>query len=199
MICADCLHNDHRRLFRPDPLDLLGLGLAFWTGWAAIVALLQIWHLAFPVSRAALALVLLLGATGLLLEARSLAGLARTGAHRAPALVVLLIPALLWMANRSAGPAQFFDLGLSYLQAVQWNSSYPIVPGLGNLHGRLAFNSAYLLYGAPWLIRCRLPAGRRTLPAARCSSRCWPRAWQGSPHWSRARDCPAWPSGTASS
>ncbi len=137
-----------RRLFRPGPLDLLGLCVAFWTGWAAIVALLQIWHLALPVNRAALVLTLIIGATGLLLAARPLAGLAREGVRRAPVLVILLIPTLLWMANRSTGPAQFFDLGLYYLQAVQWNSNYPIVPGLGNLHGRLAFNSAYFLYGA---------------------------------------------------
>lgn len=137
-----------RRLFRPGPLDLLGLCVAFWTGWAAIVALLQIWHLALPVNQAALVLVLIFGGAGLLREAQPLASLARTGVRRAPALVVLLIPTLLWMANRSTGPAQFYDLGLYYLQAVQWNSSYSIVPGLGNLHGRLAFNSAYFLYGA---------------------------------------------------
>lgn len=137
-----------RRLFRLGPLDRLGLCVAFWTGWAAIVALLQIWHLALPVNRVALILTLIIGATGLLLEARPLAGLAREGVRRAPVLVILLIPTLLWMANRSTGPAQFYDLGLYYLQAVQWNSNYPIVPGLGNLHGRLAFNSAYFLYGA---------------------------------------------------
>jgi hypothetical protein len=39
--------------------------------------------------------------------------------------------------------------------------AYPIVPGLGNLHPRLAFNSAYFLYaaaldGEPWL-HCAQP------------------------------------------
>ncbi len=139
-----------RRLFRPlGPLDLLGLCVAFWTGWAAMVALLQIWHLIFPVNRAALVLVLGLGGAGLVLEARSLAGLAREGVRRAPILVILLIPTLLWMANRSTDDAQqHYDAGLYYLSSLQWNSNYPIVPGLGNLHGRLAYNSAYFLYGA---------------------------------------------------
>lgn len=137
-----------RRLFRPGPLDLLGLCVAFWTGWAAIVALLQIWHLALPVNRVALILTLIIGATGLLLEARPLAGLAREGVRRAPVLVILLIPTLLWMANRSTVSTSHYDLGLYYQQTIQWNSSYPIIPGLGNLHDRLAYNSAYFLYGA---------------------------------------------------
>jgi len=38
----------------------------------------------------------------------------------------------------------FYDTGLYHLQAVQWNSRFPVTLGLGNLHGRLAFNS--LLY-----------------------------------------------------
>jgi hypothetical protein len=35
----------------------------------------------------------------------------------------------------------FYDTGLYHLQSVKWNSEFPIVLGLGNLHGRLAFNS----------------------------------------------------------
>jgi len=38
----------------------------------------------------------------------------------------------------------FYDTGLYHLQSVMWNREFPITPGLGNLHGRLAFNS--LLY-----------------------------------------------------
>ncbi len=34
-----------------------------------------------------------------------------------------------------------YDGGLYYLQTMRWIREYPIVPGLGSLHGRLAFNS----------------------------------------------------------
>jgi uncharacterized MnhB-related membrane protein len=34
-----------------------------------------------------------------------------------------------------------YDNGLYHLQAVKWNSEFPITPGLANLHGRLALNS----------------------------------------------------------
>ncbi|SDY20176.1 LIC_10190 family membrane protein [Hymenobacter psychrophilus] len=40
------------------------------------------------------------------------------------------------------------DTGLYHAQTVQWLQTYPVVPGLGNLHGRLAFNShLHLLTG----------------------------------------------------
>jgi hypothetical protein len=35
----------------------------------------------------------------------------------------------------------FYDTGLYHLQTFMWNSQFPITFGLGNLHGRLAFNS----------------------------------------------------------
>jgi len=38
-----------------------------------------------------------------------------------------------------------YDLGLYYLQAFEWNRQFPVVAGLGNLHGRLAFNSILFL------------------------------------------------------
>ncbi len=41
-----------------------------------------------------------------------------------------------------------YDDGLYHLQTIRWLRSYPLPPGLGNLHGRLAFNSAYLCYAA---------------------------------------------------
>jgi hypothetical protein len=37
------------------------------------------------------------------------------------------------------------DIGLYHLQSLMWLEEYSVVPGLGNLHGRLAFNSNSLL------------------------------------------------------
>ena len=36
-----------------------------------------------------------------------------------------------------------YDSGLYHVQSIKWIQTYPVVPGLGNLHGRLAFNSMY--------------------------------------------------------
>lgn len=38
-----------------------------------------------------------------------------------------------------------YDEGLYHLQSMMWSEKYKVVPGLGNLHGRLAFNSNFLL------------------------------------------------------
>ena len=38
-----------------------------------------------------------------------------------------------------------YDINLYHLQSLIWNEQYSVVPGLGNLHGRLSFNSNSLL------------------------------------------------------
>lgn len=42
----------------------------------------------------------------------------------------------------------FPDSGLYHAQFIRWAQQYPVVPGLGNLHGRLAFNSHLHLLAA---------------------------------------------------
>jgi len=49
-----------------------------------------------------------------------------------------------------------YDTGLYHAQAVRWIEEYGIVPGLGNLHMRLAYNSAFMslqaLFSLKWLL-----------------------------------------------
>ena len=40
------------------------------------------------------------------------------------------------------------DTGIYHAQAIRWMELYPVVPGLGNLHSRLAFNSNWLVLNA---------------------------------------------------
>ncbi len=48
----------------------------------------------------------------------------------------------------SASPPAYYDDGLYYWQFIKWMNEYAIVPGLGNLHPRLAFNSNWHLLSA---------------------------------------------------
>jgi hypothetical protein len=137
-----------RRLFQSAPLQALDLFVAFWVGWAGLLALLQVWHLLLPISAVTQLLAAILGAAGLALEWRALVALVLAALRSAPGPLAFLGLALPWMANRSTGPAQNYDLGLYYLQVISWNSSYAIVPGLGNLHTRFGFNNSYFLYAA---------------------------------------------------
>lgn len=46
---------------------------------------------------------------------------------------------------KSTQPVQNYDTGLYHAQAIRWMETYRAIPGLGNLHDRLVFNSSWLL------------------------------------------------------
>jgi hypothetical protein len=55
---------------------------------------------------------------------------------------------LLFIANQALGDPKHGDSGLYHFPAIQWITSFPIVPGLGNLHEWLGFNQSYFLYAS---------------------------------------------------
>lgn len=71
---------------------------------------------------------------------------------RIAALLLALVFTLLWTTQ---SPDQY-DTGLYHAQAVRWVEDYGVVPGLGNLHMRLAYNSAFMslqaLFSLGWLL-----------------------------------------------
>jgi hypothetical protein len=145
---------------------------AFWTGWAATIIFLQLWHLARPVNEwaalvvgAAALLGWLVGARGKLHQPEAPARVvprSRFGlVERKAALIsaAVLVAGLIVLAGYALGPPTY-DTGLYHLNAVRWLKTYAIVPGLGNLHGRLAYNNSSFLYDAlldlgPWAWRGR--------------------------------------------
>ncbi|MHC4397396.1 MAG: hypothetical protein ACYS1A_17285, partial [Planctomycetota bacterium] len=129
--------------------------MAFWMGLACTILFLQLWHLKMPVGPLALAMVSAVGLVGLIWNRRDIICWLRTNlpGKRWPLVAMLVLT--IWLANRSAGPCTTDDSGLYHLSGVRWNTAYPIVVGLGNLHGPLAFNNVSFLYGAlletgPW-------------------------------------------------
>ena len=120
---------------------------AFWAGWAAAIGLLQVWHFFFPVSTPALVLMIVVSAAGWAIFAR--AGRCRDllKGDKLALLAASALP-LLIMANHVLFSEPSYDHGLYHLQTVKWYNAHAIVRGLGNLHHRLAFNSANLLPGA---------------------------------------------------
>ncbi|MEP6893734.1 MAG: hypothetical protein ABI927_08150, partial [Gaiellaceae bacterium] len=51
----------------------------------------------------------------------------------------------LWLANRSLAAALYYDLGLYHFGSIEYAAHYAVIPGLGNLHGRLGAGNAHLL------------------------------------------------------
>ena len=68
------------------------------------------------------------------------------------AVVLCFLLTLLWTTQ---SPGQY-DTGLYHAQAIRWVEEYGVVPGLGNLHMRLAYNSAFMclqaLFSLGWLL-----------------------------------------------
>jgi hypothetical protein len=68
--------------------------------------------------------------------------------HLNKILLVVALISFFFILVKSTCPPEVFDTGLYHAQAIRWIEEYPVVPGLGNLHGRLAFNSAWFLPNA---------------------------------------------------
>lgn len=76
----------------------------------------------------------------------------RPAVWRIVAILLCFVLTLLW-TTRSPGQ---YDTGLYHAQAIRWIEEYGVVPGLGNLHMRLAYNSAFMslqaLFSLGWLV-----------------------------------------------
>ena len=132
------------------------LFFSFWVGWAYAIFFLQIWNLFFKIDWRAFLLISVVGAIGSLWNYQDTWRLTKKSIFKYWYVYLILMLITLWMANRSILSPFTYDSGLYHLNSVQWSVSFPVVPGLGNLHGRLAFNSSHFLYLAllqvgPWI------------------------------------------------
>lgn len=130
--------------------------LATWLGFAVVLQFLAVWHFFAPITSTPALAVLVIGIGGFLVLRPRLPGAGPAASRRLfiGGAVAFLVFAY-WEANLALGPNVAWDSGLYHMQAVQWARSYPIVPGLANLHGPLGFNNLGFLYFAaldhgPW-------------------------------------------------
>jgi len=119
---------------------------ALWAGFSATILLLQMSNLFSGIGiRTTMALVGLgLGSLCLYFSRLRAVDLRRLSAWR----VILLVLALLWLSNRALQAPLVEDSGIYHFSSIRWANQLPLPPGLGNLHGRLAFNQSYFLYVA---------------------------------------------------
>ena len=121
----------------------------YWLGWAAGLGFLQIWHFFSPVG----------SLSGLLLSAAGLVGwwkhrhsvtawFKKVSAWKTILTALIILVCAVFISNQVITGKVHYDHGLYHLQTVKWLQSYALVPGLGNLHHRLAFNNASLLFTA---------------------------------------------------
>ena len=118
---------------------------AFWMGLAISVALLEVWNLLLPITPWATILLLCISILGILANGAVLFRRFKLTLETSRWLFFLGVALAFFLAVRACGPCQYYDTGLYGAPAVHWIQTYPAVPGLANLHGRLGFNSSVLL------------------------------------------------------
>src|SRR5215471_855790 len=121
------------------------LGDSFWMGLGVSVAVLEIWSLVGRISLTTTICLSVMGAFGLLVNRSTLRNQVRNEWQANRRWIVPALAVVLFLAFRASGPCDYYDTGLYGAQAVRWIMTYPAVPGLANLHGRLGFNSSAFL------------------------------------------------------
>jgi hypothetical protein len=122
-----------------------------WLGWAFTLVILQLSHFLFPLTASIVVPVFL---TGVAFSAPQIVNVLRHFSQqrfpvmRTATLVIIMLAGASWIASRSMMPPTNTDSGGYHFNAIRWINAFPIVPGLGNLHGRLAFNQAFFPYAA---------------------------------------------------
>ncbi len=136
---------------------LRGMDSILMAGLIAVTVYAEVFSLFYKVGRAANILLLLscAGVAGVLHGPmrRSLESWWKeTGAGKKAVLLMLF---LLWAYFSSRG-YMAYDSDLYHAQSIRWIEEYGVVPGLGNLHERFAYNSAAFainaLYSMKWLV-----------------------------------------------
>ncbi|MFT3928192.1 MAG: hypothetical protein QM778_37030 [Myxococcales bacterium] len=124
---------------------------AFWFGYVITIAFLQLWSLAFPIRLPALLVLVGLSALGFFVSGDPLRARLRAWRHRPRrvlALSAFTIVIAVVVALYAVNTVIWYDTHLYHLQAVKWARFHPAIPGIANLHSRLAFNNSIHLFAA---------------------------------------------------
>lgn len=123
-----------------------GFGVAFWCGFVTLIFFLQIINLVAGIGSATTGFFIAIGCCGYLFHRSRFASIDLRSFsiwH-----LLLLILALVWLSNRALQAPLLDDSGIYHFSSIRWANDLPLPPGLGNLHGHLAFNQSYFLFVA---------------------------------------------------
>lgn len=134
--------------------------ITVWLGFCIVVGCIEIVHLFVPIDWKVALVFAVIGTLGCQLNAKSLAALkdnSSTDVLPASGMLLLFfnglrrypfrsclaaIVVIVWCFRAMEVPTMY-DSGLYHFGSIRWLNEYPIVPGLGNLHWRLALNQSY--------------------------------------------------------
>ena len=126
-----------------------------WIGWVAILIILQVVNIFLPLDWRASVFVYLSGVVfGGFRIVRSIrdsfrsANFTRRDGIRAVIFFCIILLAARWAAFTGMDAVSNYDSGLYHFNIIRWMNTYAIIPGLGDLHSRLAYNQSFFLYAA---------------------------------------------------
>jgi hypothetical protein len=118
---------------------------AFWAGLCAVVTCLQLYHFFQPIDILIAELVGVLGLSGVAYNRIAIVKALRQGIRIGFWPAMCYIVAVLTIAARCAGQVVHYDTGFYGDTVVRWFTTYPLVPGLTNLHRQIGLNSNVFL------------------------------------------------------
>jgi hypothetical protein len=122
-----------------------------WLGWACCLFILQAIHFFLPITAYVVVPLLSVGVIISIFQLRAdiQRFLQQWGVSMfSLAVGLIFLGFAAWVASRAMLPATVYDSGLYHFNAIRWINTFSVVPGLGNLHGRLAFNQSFFIYVA---------------------------------------------------
>ncbi len=123
---------------------LLSFSCCFWVGLALLVTVLQIINLDWGINLFVIRSACFLGLFCFWLFRKRVD--VSFWQRLKPWQILLTGLLFLWVADRALAGPDVYDSGLYHFSSVRWANEQPLPPGLGNLHGRLAFNQSYFLF-----------------------------------------------------
>lgn len=129
-------------------------------GLAAVTVYAQIFSLFYKVSGLSCVVLFFIGCILIILYHVTSHGKcwskAKNSLQITPYQWIIIICILLATAAWTVGMPNHSDTNLYHNQAIQWIEKYGVVPGLGNLHNRFAYNSAFMplqaLFSLQWIL-----------------------------------------------
>jgi hypothetical protein len=125
--------------------------MPIWLGWALTLLVFQLLRFFLPITAYVVIPVFVLGLVFSIPQIWNTVRrfpLQRSVSRLTVISAIVALGVVVWIVSRAMVAPENFDSGLYHLNAIRWISTYPIVLGLGNLHGRLAFNQSFFTYVA---------------------------------------------------
>lgn len=117
----------------------------FWVGLVVAFGILQIWSIFLPVNIYAFIFILLISLITFRVPKLSLIFKFVKNNY---AFVFVSFFVIIFISYFASLPVGWGDTYLYHLNAVKWSNLYSVVPGLVNMHSRLAFNSSFFLFAS---------------------------------------------------